>query len=89
MDSWNFSKRLLRCRLPPPTLNLVEEMTSMRAGKTRVADWLREQLGAIPDKLQPVHWLGLPQQRLLQVTAGAVFHDDVGALSEARRALAW
>jgi hypothetical protein len=54
-----------------------------------VADWLREQLGALPDKLQPAHWLGLPQQRLLQVTAGAVFHDDAGQLSEARRALAW
>jgi Domain of unknown function (DUF4037) len=54
-----------------------------------VADWLREQLGALPDELQPAHWLGLPQQRLLQVTAGAVFHDDTGQLSEARRALAW
>ena len=51
-----------------------------------VADWLREQLGALPEKLHPVHWLGLPQQRLLQVTAGAVFHDDAGQLSEARRA---
>ena len=54
-----------------------------------VADWLREQLGALPDELQPAHWLGIPQQRLLQVTAGAVFHDDPGSNLQARRALAW
>jgi hypothetical protein len=33
-------------------------------------------------------WLLTPQQRLLEVTAGAVFHDD-GRLAPVRQALAW
>ena len=33
-------------------------------------------------------WLGLAEQRLLAVTAGAVFHDDVGELTAARQRLA-
>ena len=34
-------------------------------------------------------WLSTPQQRLLEVTAGAVFHDDEGELTATREALAW
>lgn len=34
-------------------------------------------------------WLGCPTQALLEVTAGAVFHDGLGELEPARRALAW
>jgi hypothetical protein len=45
-----------------------------------VADWLREQLGALPDELQPAHWLGLPQQRLLQVTAGCGTPNERSAI---------
>src|SRR5579871_3836626 len=34
-------------------------------------------------------WLGLAEQRLIALTAGAVFHDDDGALTAARDRLAW
>jgi hypothetical protein len=34
-------------------------------------------------------WLTTPQQRLLEVTAGAVFHDGLGELEPLRRSLAW
>ncbi|MBP2707942.1 DUF4037 domain-containing protein [Microbispora sp. RL4-1S] len=34
-------------------------------------------------------WLALPQQKLAEVTGGAVFRDDRGDLSAVRRRLAW
>lgn len=33
----------------------------------------------------PAEWLCLPQQRLLELTAGRVYHDGLGELGEARR----
>lgn len=41
------------------------------------------------DKLEPVQWLGFAEQKLLAFTAGAVFHDDDGRLTQARRQLAY
>lgn len=50
---------------------------------TTVEEWVRTELGQpVPSSL--ADWLGLPQQRLLQVTAGAVFRDDQGDLSRTR-----
>jgi hypothetical protein len=52
--------------------------------------WLESRLGF--DPLQGIltrHWLAVPQQRLLEVTAGAVFHDPDGELARVRAALAW
>lgn len=34
-------------------------------------------------------WLAIPTQRLLEVTAGPVFHDGLGALEPVRQKLAW
>lgn len=52
--------------------------------------WLQGQLGFDPrDGLTTPHWLSTPQQSLLHVTAGAVFHDDDGELSRVRDLLAW
>jgi hypothetical protein len=57
---------------------------------TTLEDWLRAQLGFDPRlELTTASWLALSQQRLLQVTAGAVFHDDTGDLTSVRRVLAW
>lgn len=41
------------------------------------------------DGLGPLQWLGLPEQRLLAFTSGAVFHDDGNRLTQARAALAY
>lgn len=54
---------------------------------TTVEDWVRAELGQ-PVPTTTAAWLGLPQQRLLQVTAGAVFHDDLGDLTRTRERLA-
>src|SRR5258708_5093606 len=43
---------------------------------------LRRQLSLEPDEPRDnLTWLGLAEQRLLGLTAGAVFHDDDGRLS--------
>ncbi|UED84210.1 DUF4037 domain-containing protein [Streptomyces profundus] len=57
-----------------------------------VHGWLTEWLGSGAGALVgagPRDWLAMPQQRLAEVTGGAVFHDGLGTLTEARRRLAW
>lgn len=53
-------------------------------------DWLRDRLGFNPSNgVSLWDWLSTPQEILLELTAGAVFHDDVGNLTAVREALAW
>lgn len=55
-----------------------------------LGDWLRRQLGFDPrGGIGARDWLATPQQRLLEVTRGAVFHDGLGELEPARAVLAW
>ena len=50
---------------------------------------LRSRLAIAPDEPRDnLGWLGLAEQRLLTVTAGAVFHDDDGRLTAVRERLA-
>ncbi len=52
--------------------------------------WLRGVLGFDPCAGVTTHdWLATPTQRLAEVTAGGVFHDDTGELTTARRVLGW
>ena len=52
--------------------------------------WLREKLGFDPrEPISTRGWLTVPQQFLLEVIAGGVFHDGLGELVPAREALAW
>lgn len=52
--------------------------------------WIVGQLGLDPRQgLDHAAWLGLAQQRLLQVTRGAVFCDASGELSHVRAILDW
>jgi hypothetical protein len=47
-------------------------------------------LGVAPDgELGLLDWLVLPQQQLLEITAGEVFHDGLGTLQPARARFAW
>ena len=56
----------------------------------RVASWLTGQLGFDPGpSIAATDWLAIPTQRLAEITAGAVFHDGPGELSQARARLAW
>lgn len=60
---------------------------------TTVDEWIVAQLGLDPRQgLDHADWLGLPQQHLpqqhlLQVTRGGVFHDDAGELTRIRELL--
>ncbi|MEY2424505.1 MAG: hypothetical protein QOI61_77, partial [Actinomycetota bacterium] len=57
---------------------------------TTLSDWHTWRLGVDPsDGLSPTDWLLIPQQRLLEETSGAVFHDGVGELTRIRDFLAW
>jgi hypothetical protein len=55
-----------------------------------IGSYLEERLGF--DPRHPVgllDWLLTPSQRLLETTAGAVYHDNLGELGRVRTALAW
>jgi hypothetical protein len=55
-----------------------------------LGQWLQERLGFDPrDGVSLQQWLTTPQQRLLEVTGGAVFHDGLELLGPARETLAW
>ena len=52
--------------------------------------YFRAHLGFDPaGEIGAVDWLCCPQQHLLEVTRGAVFHDGFGTLMAARARLAW
>lgn len=56
----------------------------------QLAAWTVGQLGLDPEgELDEFDWLLLPQQRLLEVVAGPVFHDGLGRLEPLRTALRW
>lgn len=55
-----------------------------------VDGWLRHRVGlGRPADLAPIDWLAIPQQLLLEATAGEVFHDGLGELNHVRASLAW
>jgi hypothetical protein len=52
--------------------------------------WLTAKLGFNPAAgIDTTDWLITPQQKLLEVTRGAVYRDDTGELTAVRAALAW
>ena len=52
--------------------------------------WLLDELAVDPrGGLTNRDWLLMPQQQLLHVTAGEVFHDDAGELTDVRERLTW
>ncbi len=56
---------------------------------TTLPDFVRHILGiSWGDPLTPADWLAFPQQKLLEITAGDVFHDAIG-LTDLRRTLAY
>ena len=57
---------------------------------TSLTDWLVERLGVDPTAgVSLADWLVTPQQRLLEVVAGAVYADDRGELARVRSELTW
>jgi len=90
---------MLARRLPPvfrgyPTaFPVTREPGGQARHRVEVADvatWLAGQLGFDPrPPIAAADWLTVPTQRLAEITAGAVFHDGPGELSQARGRLAW
>lgn len=67
-----------------------EHPVRKRVEVVELAAWLEERLGFDPRRsLTHRDWLALPQQLLLEVTAGAVFHDGLGELASLRERLRW
>lgn len=57
---------------------------------TTLGAWLQDHLGMDPRPAMTTSaWLATPQQLLLQVTRGLMFHDDTGELTRVREMLAW
>jgi Domain of unknown function (DUF4037) len=55
-----------------------------------LGDWLTLQLGRdVRPRPTTIDWLLLPQQLILGVVGGAVFHDDLGELTALRAELEW
>lgn len=67
-----------------------DQVARHRVEVARLAEWLTGRLGFDPlTGVTTTDWLATPTQRLLEVTAGAVYHDPTGELTAARDALAW
>jgi hypothetical protein len=61
-----------------------------RVDVTPLGAWLEEHLGFDPRQgIETRHWLTTPQQLLLEITRGPVFHDGLGELEPLRASLAW
>ncbi len=55
-----------------------------------VSGYFRAQLGLDPrEGMSAADWLSIPQQRLLELTSGEVFHDGLGQLIPIRTGLAY
>ena len=61
-----------------------------RVSVSTLPSWLTDQLGVdVMAGVTSVEWLLIPQQKLLEVTRGAVYHDDSGTLATIRADLDW
>jgi Domain of unknown function (DUF4037) len=67
-----------------------EHPVEAHASVTTLAHWVVRQLGVDPRAgLTHVDWLLLPQQELLGIVRGAVYHDGLDELRALREQLAW
>ncbi len=78
-------------RDPVGRMRLTDGPVNHRVMVGGVGAWLHEHLGLDPERPEPGlrDWLAMPQQKLAEVTGGAVFHDSLGTLTEVRNRLAW
>ena len=77
---------------PNPDDNGVQHLTMVDSGPVNHRVTVQTPLSLLADHLglnhtetlSPVDWLSIPEQRLLTLTAGAVYHDGIG-LEEVRQ----
>jgi hypothetical protein len=74
----------------PGTVYMAVEGAMHRIQITSLPRFLQRHLGIQRgDEIDVVTWVTVSEQQVLEITAGAVFHDGLGDLSEIRRILAW
>ncbi len=80
---------ILPARLHGNPVRLTGDTGTPMISVQTLTDWTVATLGLDPlaRDLTPADWLCLPQQRLLETTAGVVLHDDTGDLTRLRAAL--
>ncbi|MEW9528260.1 DUF4037 domain-containing protein [Microbispora sp. NPDC049125] len=76
---------------PAGLMEMTDGPVDHRVSVNDVGGWLNAHLGLGTVTTPPAvrDWLAMPQQKLAEVTGGAVFHDGLGTLTAARRRLAW
>lgn len=78
------------CGFPTSWFSLLEGRVDHHIEITTAEQWLAARLPTIPwQGADPADWLSIPQQHLLQLTAGDVFRDDLGDVSRLRADYAW
>lgn len=75
--------------VPIGQMELTDGAVDHRVSVDGLGDWLRAHLGTEATAPTVRDWLAMPQQRLAEVTGGAVFHDGLGTLGAVRARLAW
>jgi hypothetical protein len=62
-----------------PTRRLADDAASHRVELLTLDGWMRDYLGFdAASEPSPADWLTFPEQKLLGITRGAVYHDDLG-----------
>jgi hypothetical protein len=74
-------------RKPGVDIHDTSETALYHVWTSRVADALRFCGGSTA--LQPLDWIKVSEQHLLEFTSGVVYHDDTGELTKARETLAY
>jgi hypothetical protein len=73
-----------------PSTGEPDGLARYRVTVAELGAWLTGRLGFDPrEPITVADWLAAPTQLLAEVTAGAVFHDGPGELSQARARLSW
>lgn len=86
---WPTHFRLADPEVPIGHMELTDSAVDHRVSVDDLDHWLLTQLGVTAAEPAVRDWLAMPQQRLAEVTGGAVFHDGLGTLGPARARLAW
>jgi len=60
-----------------------------RHGVVRTADFFRAKVGDPEGELSLAQWMTTPEHFLLEATNGKIFRDDIGAVTDIRRKLAY
>lgn len=75
---------------PTSWFPLLEGRSTHHIEVASAQQWLASRLPSIPwEEPDAAAWLSIPQQHLLQLTAGELFRDDLGDMSRLRAAYAW